>query len=242
MDAHRRAALSAGVLLITATVTNILGVGLSRSLLSGTDYLTRVYANDSRVTAGALLELVAAGACAGIAISLYPVLKKWGAGLALGSVVFRTMEAIMYTAAAVSLLSVLALSRQPTRAEDVDPASLRAIGDSLLDVREQAGLVAVLAFCLGAFMYYYLFYRSRLIPRWLSGWGLVAVVLLTTAGLLALFSHQTMTSYTVMALPLAVQEMVLAIWLIAKGFSSATSEDGAAANPTQTMEAPVTRG
>lgn len=77
-----------------------------------------------------------------------------------------------------------------------------------------------MAFSTGALLYYYVFYRSRLIPRWLSGWGFVAILLLMVACGLALFNHTPLTTYTVMALPIAVQEMVLALWLIVKGFSA----------------------
>ena len=216
---NRRVALSAGVLLITATVANVIGTGLSRSLLEAPDYLVGVAGHANRVAAGALLELIAAGASVGIAIALYPVLKQWGRGLALGSVVFRTAEAVMYMISVVSLLSLLALSQRFTSAVAADPVSSRAVGDAFLDVREQAALVGVFAFCVGGLLYSYLFYRSRLVPRWLSGWGIGAIVLLFLACLLALFSQNDVTTYTVLALPLGVQEMVLAVWLIVKGFS-----------------------
>jgi hypothetical protein len=220
MDSDRRTALSAGVLFITATVASILGTSLSRPVLSDLDYLTRLSAGATQVTEGALLELIAAGACAGIAISLYPVLKNWNAGLALGSVVFRTIEAVMYTVSVVTLLSLLSLSRQLTGKEAIDRASFQAIGDALLGVREQATLAGVLAFSLGALMYYWVFYRAHLIPRWLSGWGIAAIILLIVAWLLALFSGTSVMSYVILALPIGVQEMVLAVWLIASGFSS----------------------
>ena len=216
----RRAALSAGVLLITATVANVIGTGLSRSLLEAPDYLVSVAGHANRVAAGALLELIAAGASVGIAISLYPVLKRWSASLALGSVVFRTAEAVMYMICVVSLLSLLALSQRFTAAVAADPASFRTAGDAFLDVREQAALVGVFAFSVGGLLYSYLFYRSRLVPRWLSGWGVGATILMFLTCLLALFRQEELTTYTILALPLAVQEMVLAVWLIVRGFSA----------------------
>ena len=173
----------------------------------------------NRVAAGVLLELVAAGACVGIALALYPVLKEWGKGLALGSVVFRTVEAVMYMISAASLLSLLALSQRFTSTAAADPVAFSTVGDALLDVREQVALVGVFAFSVGAFLYYFLFYRSRLIPRWLSVWGIGAVILMLLACVLALFTQNDVTTYTILALPIGVQEMVLAVWLIAKGFN-----------------------
>ena len=67
---------------------------------------------------------------------------------------------------------------------------------------------------LGAVMIYYLFYRSKLIPRWLSGWGLVGAVLYLAAPLFAMFGF----ALELLEMPLAIQEMVLAIWLIVRGF------------------------
>jgi hypothetical protein len=65
-----------------------------------------------------------------------------------------------------------------------------------------------------------LFYRSRLVPRWLSGWGMAGVVLLMTACLLALLSDNPVTGYTLLILPIALHEMALAVWLLVKGFGS----------------------
>ena len=85
------------------------------------------------------------------------------------------------------------------------------------------GLVGPLAFALGAFMYYYVLYRSRLVPRWLSGWGLVAIRpgpgrRPFYAGFTQDFGFTTVN--TVLSIPIGLQEMVLAVWLIAKGFSA----------------------
>ena len=87
--------------------------------------------------------------------------------------------------------------------------------------RDSLGQVAVLAFGLGALMYYWVFYRSRLVPRWLSAWGLVAIALVMVSGVLVMLrlAEPMSTTQVVLALPIAVQEMVLAVWLIAKGFN-----------------------
>ncbi len=214
----RKIAVITGVIFIIATVTHFLAASLI-PVLTGTDYLIRFSAHTNQVAAGALLYLVAHFACAGIAVVMYPVLKKWNAGLALGSVVFRTIEAAFYMVGLVCLLSLLTTGQQLTSASAVDRGLLQAIGDSLVSVRDHAGLVAVFAFCLGAFMYYCLFFQSRLIPRWLSGFGIVAIILMMAACVLALFSGNRITSYIPLAAPIGVQEMVLAVWLIVKGFN-----------------------
>ena len=218
MNSTRKIAVITGVIFIIATVASLVAATLV-PVLTGADYLTRFSAHTNQVAAGALLYLIGYFACAGIAVVMYPVLKKWNAGLALGSVVFRTIETAFYMVGVVSLLSLLTLGQQFTTAGAADRTSFQAIGNSLVRVRDHAGLLAVFAFCLGAFMYYYLFFQSRLIPRWLSGFGIVAIILMMVACVLALFSGNRITSYIPLAAPIAVQEMVLGIWLIVKGFN-----------------------
>jgi hypothetical protein len=136
--------------------------------------------------------------------------------------VFRAIEAVMYTVGAVSLLSLFTVGQLFTNAAVADRVPLQAIGDSLLGIRQEAILAGVFAFCLGALLYYCVFYQSRLIPRWLAGWGIVAVLPMFAACVSALFSHSSVTTYTVLILPIALQEMVLAVWLIARGFRSSS--------------------
>ena len=87
-----------------------------------------------------------------------------------------------------------------------------------------------IVFCLGALMFNYLLYRTRLVPRWLSGWGLIAAVPYLTTGLLAMLGIIPILSpiYTVPQLPSALQEMVLAVWLIVKGFNVSATVFGTA--------------
>ena len=83
------------------------------------------------------------------------------------------------------------------------------------------GFLGLLAFLSGAFMYYYVLYAARLVPRWLSGWGLAAVALAVVATCYAGFTQDFgfTTVNNVLSAPIGLQEMVLAVWLIAKGFS-----------------------
>ncbi len=218
MNSTRKIALITGVIFIIATVLPLMAAPLVPDL-TGTDFLSRFSANTNQAAARALLILIGYFGCAGIAVVMYPVLKKWNAGLALGSVVFRTIETAFYVIGLICLLSLLTLGQQFMGSGAADRTSLQAIGNLLVSIHDNAGLVAVFAFCLGAFMYYYLFFQSRLIPRWLSGFGIVAIILMLAACVMALFSGNRITSYIPLAAPILLQEMVLAVWLIVKGFN-----------------------
>jgi len=80
-----------------------------------------------------------------------------------------------------------------------------------------------LVFCLGGVLFYVLLYRSRIVPRWITVWGFVGIPLYAVAYLLAMYDVIGINSSEVnlLCLPLAVQEMVLAIWMIARGFRPA---------------------
>ena len=240
MNSARRYSIGTGVLLIAATAAALAAAQLVDPILTGANYLTDLTTRQDQVAGGALLYLVAAATSVSIAISLYPVVKPTNPTLALGSVVFRAIEASLYVVAVVSLLSVLTLSQQVSANDSKDHASIQVVGDALLSMREHATLAAVFAFSLGAAAYYVLFYQSRLVPRWLSGWGIAATIVMMTASLLALFSDKPITGYTLMVLPIAVQELVLAVWLLVKGFSpSARQSESDHRGPVDATTAPL---
>ena len=218
-NADRVAAIAAGVIFIIATAGALGSVPFLPNL-TGADYLAGVAAGANQMVVGLVLLLVAALSSAAIAVAMYPVMKRWSNGLALASVIFRAMEGVMYILAVVFLMSLLSLSHQFAGASGADQAALQAIGDTLRGAREHAGLAGVFCFCLGAFAYYLLFFQSRLIPRWLSGFGIVAILMMFSACLLALLSDSAITGYVFLLFPILVQEMVLAVWLIAKGFDT----------------------
>lgn len=221
VSSTRQVSIATGALLIVATVA-VLGASALDPTLTGTGYLTEIANHPHRLAGAALLYLVAAGGSVGIAIALYPVLKRVHNGLALGALTFRAIEATLYATAVVAVLSILPLGQEFTTAPVDDQGTIHAIADSLLSARDHSNLAAVFAFNLGALMYYALFYRSQLVPRWLSGWGIAGVLLMLCACLMALFSDNPITGYTLLVLPIAVQELVLAVWLLVKGFRSFT--------------------
>jgi hypothetical protein len=180
---------------------------------------------------GALLSFIAAAASSSIAISLYPILKKYNNGLALGAVGFRLIEGVFYMAGAICLLLLFTLSQEFVGVGGQGASYFQTLGSLLLTTRDLAGFVfAVFAFCLGALMYYYVFYQSKLVPRWLSVWGLLAIVSLLSAALLTMFGGEPFSisgNLIFLALPIASQELVLAVWLIVKGFSPSIVAAGA---------------
>jgi hypothetical protein len=208
----RTTSVATGTLLILATVAAVAAAAL---VPTGTEtLLLAAPGQPHRLALAAIFYLLAAAGSASIPIALYPLLQKIDAPFALASVVFRSIEAVFYTVAVVSLLSIPPLTTQP----DSGGAPAQAIAGSLISLRDHANLAAIFAFCLGAWSYYYVLYRARVVPRWLSAWGVAGVLLMLAAAVFALFSNAPVTGYTVLILPIAVQEITLAVWLLIRGF------------------------
>ncbi len=236
----RRIAVVAGVMFIIATVGALASSALLTPILSAPDYLTRISANEDQVLWGVFFQFIGGAACPAIAIALYPVLKRHDEGLALGSVGFRLIEGTLYVVLVVVLLLLVTLGQETAKAGAAASSAFQVPGALLLAARDWLGPVAaVLTFGLGAFMYYVVLYRSRLIPRWLSGWGIIGITLVMVSGLLVLFGRAgpMSTTQVILALPIAVQEMVLAVWLIARGFnpSATTAEPAGQTSTWQTV-------
>jgi Domain of unknown function (DUF4386) len=208
MSADRKAAVWIGVLYIVGTAGLVLSVIVTGPVFAGPAILAQIAAQPNQVALGALLVLLAGVSLAMVPVVFWPIGRRYDETLAMGYVVFRGgQEMVMYIATALAWLVLIALSTNP----DVAPLAgfVRIIEAVAWDQ-----LVAI-PFVLGALMFYVVLYRSRLVPRWLSSWGLVGAALYIVAPLGGMFGHPA----GFFMAPLAVQEMVMAVWLIAKGFS-----------------------
>jgi hypothetical protein len=244
VDTNKKTATIVGVLYIIGTVAGILSVVFYGSVLNTPDYLIKVSANESQIIIGAFFVLLMGLALALVPVMMFPIAKKHNEVLALGYVVFRgALETITYIAMAISQLLLIPLSQEFVKAGAPDTSYFQTLGVLLRQAHDSMDPILAIVFCLGALMFYSLLYQSKLIPRWLSGWGLIAAVLWLIAGLLALFGLiDPMSSIrNVFALPIGVQEMVMAIWLIVKGFNSsaiALASVSAQANANEVQMSP----
>ncbi len=225
MTTHRQSALVAGSLFVVADVAGFLTFS-PLATLNSPDYLATTTAHSTEVIIGVLLILTMELACAGIAVWLYPVLRRHHEAMALWAVVLRVIEAICGIVAALGLLALIPLSRAFVAAGAPEASYLQTLGDVIVTTREWTrDVVMLFAWGLGALLYNIIFYRARLLPRWLAGWGIVAIVLHLASCLLTLFEVVGPFSPLQIAMlaPSGLQELVLAIWLIVKGFDPAAA-------------------
>lgn len=221
MNTHRMNALSAGILFVVADIAGFLTFPFL-GFLDNPDYLIKVFEYRNQVVTGALLVVIMELACSGIAIWLYPVLKKHNEALALWSVGLRIIEVMLWLVSAIGLLALIPLSQEFIKAGAPDVSYYQTLGTLIKTVRAwTSDVLALSAWGLGALLYNYIFFQTKLIPRWLSGWSIVAILLHVAACLLAIFDIIGTTSpmQVFLIAPSGLLEMVLAVWLIVKGFS-----------------------
>lgn len=221
MNPERNWALVTGLLFIIATVSAFAGDAILGPVLASTDILATIAPAQARVALGVVVKVISAVTSAGIAISLYPVLRRHSEGLALGSVCLRAIEAVFYLVSVLGLLALLSLGKGYATAGPGLGAQMQVLVGLIRELRTWAGFIlAVMAFCLGAGMYYWVLLRTRLVPSWLSVWGLLALGMLLAMVVLILLGGKAEGSLLALAAPIALQEMVLALWLILKGFDA----------------------
>jgi len=234
----RTTARVVGALFIIATVAGVFSLAFQEPTAAD-DYLTQASAGADRVAAGAVLVLIMTVVVVAIAIVIHPVLRRVSERLALGYVVARTIEGMTFVISTIGALTLLALSRAFNAADDPAAAPYQTLGEAVQAGRDWTDAVlGVTAFAVGALILNYSLYRARLVPRWLSTWGLIGAGLFLAAGMLVLFGLEPFSAIqNTLDAPLAIQEMVFAVWLLVKGFDAP-----AASAPSEPKREPVAVG
>ena len=233
----RKTASLVGALFIIGTVMGVLSVVFISPVLDGPGYLAKVAAQPTPMILGAFCMLAMGLALAPIPLALFPILKRHHEPLAIGYVVFRSgLETVTTLGVMGSWLLLVALGKEYAGAGSPAGLEFQALGAVISKAAEICAAATAVVFPIGAMMLYGVLYQSKLIPRWLSVWGLIAVVLhLALTGLagLANLSEPSLIQVAANA-PILVQEMVMAVWLIVKGFNpseSASKSAETARNP-----------
>ena len=215
MNTNRKTAILAGALYFLGLIEGMLSVV---PVIDLPDYLTQISAHVGQVTSGAFFQFLMIASYVGMAITLYPLLQKHNERLALGFVGFRLVAAAFIVIGVILLLLLLTLSQEYVKAGAPNPSHFQTIGELLRtgrDLINHVGMILVLS--MGGLLLYYLLYQTKLVPRWLSSWGLAGTAVTIAASCLFMFRIIDLTISVFMDIPLVLQEVVFAIWLIVKG-------------------------
>ena len=242
MRTYRMNAVMGGALYFLGTVFGVLGAVVGGEVLSslviakplvGVDMLGLVATNSSRLTGGAFLTFMMGVSLVAMTVFLYPLLRKDSQELAMGLVLFRgALEGTCYLVSTLGILALIALANDYTAA-GATSAALQSMGNVLYQLPDLSGTVGTMLFVIGTTCLCLSFYRTRLIPRWLTVWGLIGMVPYMAYGLLHFFHMDNGIGFYLQMVT-APQELVMGLWLVIKGFNPSAI----AALSTKTDEKP----
>lgn len=203
MRAFRIETIVAGVLFIAATGGTMASQMIIAPMLETPDFAGNVMAHRNLFVLGVVFELINALASAGIAIAFFPILWRCARVLAPAYGGIRAIEGSIGVVAAIGLLLVLTS----------DNAAFA------IEFHDMAFSLVLIVFSVSTLVFYPALFHFRLVPGVLSIWGLIGGAMLLVSGLLILFGRieTGSTTDTILSLPIWINEMVLAVWLIFRG-------------------------
>jgi hypothetical protein len=224
MSPTRKLALGAGLFYLATFVFSIPALGFYDGVLNDPDFV-HGEGDDGGVLWGGLFEIITALTGIGTAVMLYPVIRRHGRTGAIGLISSRTLEAAAIFVGVMSLLAVYTLRQDFA---GTDEAGLTATASGLVGVHDWSFLLGpgvmapINALCLATVLY-----RSRLVPRIIPTIGLIGAPILLASDTATLFGawEQVSGPGLVCALPIAIWEFSLGVWLTVKGFTSSSVSD-----------------
>lgn len=205
----------AGIAFIIGTAAGVSCLSFV-NVINTQGYLNTIAQNPANLAVGAFLIVIMALACASIAYAIYPVLSKHNKYLAIGAVGYRSIEAALTTLSAVTLFALVPIAKDYAQSgSDI----LQSAADTMVYLHGSLSIGLSMAFILGAMLYNIGFYKYKLVPRWLSLWGIIALALHLAEQVMVIFGLESFSAVSVaMNMPIALQEMVMAVYLIIFGF------------------------
>jgi hypothetical protein len=217
-NTYRGTAVLVGALFLIATATFIVSNVLITPLLGSHNVLAAIAGNSQRMIAATLIALIEGVATVGIALALYPILKRQHPALALGYAGMRIAE-VAIAAVGFGLGGLLLVTLSGTAANGANSE----LGTLLIALRHWTIMLVYVYTAVGGVMLSYMLLRTRLVPRGFSVLGLIGYPVLLLAAVLDMFGVVDTVNGTglVGLVPGGVFELLLPIWLIAKGFNLA---------------------
>ena len=215
MKTYRMNAVLAGAFYVFGTIMGIFSIVVAGQS-SGGDVSVNLDAAPSQLTLGAFFIMLMGVLLSAMTVFLYPLFRKDSKELAMGMVLFRgALEGAGYIIAAILWVLLAALSKEFA---GMASATLHTVGNLVLEVSNKNGDLQTVFFIIGSMCLYTSFYRTRLIPRWLTLRGFIGAVPYLVYGLLSLFNIGD-TNLGFLQLPLFLQELAMGLWLVVKGFN-----------------------
>lgn len=209
-----------GILFWISNLVTLIGGVVAGVVPSSDGALANMYPHSTQIVAGTLIAHVNDAAIIGYAVLLFPVLRQFDQGLALGYVAFKLVEGILLLVGAALLLSLIPLSQSYLSSAASDSSTYKALATAILAQQFWAGRLAALAYLVATPILNLILLRTRLVPPVISVWGLVALAMLATG--LAIGVGDPTRGFQpgqLLVIPIILWELTFATWLIVRGFA-----------------------
>jgi hypothetical protein len=218
----RRTAVIVGTLFWISNLSTLVGNVVAGPIPTAPNALTNMSPHATGIVIGTLIAHINDAAIIGYAVLLFPVLRRFDDALALGYVAFKVVEATMLVVSAALLLSLIALSQSYHAAGTSAGPYFQAVAEVTLAQQFWASRLAALAYLVATPILNFVLYRTQLVPRFISLWGFIALVLLGIG--LAIGIGDPTRGFEpgqLLVIPIILWELFFATWLIVRGFSPA---------------------
>lgn len=180
------------------------------------DYLTSVAAHSSQITIGMILAIIGAIISFSVSVLLLPVFRKYNESLAFALLAFSSVNFINILIDNASVQSLLTISKQYVKSGAADTGYFYTLGAAAYSTRLWTHYMTILIPCISLTMFFYILFKYKLLPRFITIWGLAGIVLMALSILLMIFD---MGSYLWLMVPFGLNMLLVSLWLIIKGFT-----------------------
>ncbi len=171
-----------------------------------------IASNPVLLRANVFLDMLTALGVIFLGAVLFLTLRRQNQSIALTALGFYILEAALLAVSRIEAFALLSFSEAYSAGQ---PSELLLAGQAAYDAMEfVGGTLHMLAFCLGALLFYFLLFRSRIAPRWMSLWGLITLLPLLIGTVLQLFGHSIPFLFYVPYVPF---ELVIGVWILIRG-------------------------
>jgi hypothetical protein len=199
-----------GALFIAGFVVYGAGFALTTSVIGAPDFVSTISAYQTTLVLGAFLMMLVAPVDVGKAILFYPIVENHGKKTALAYLAAMIVEVVLMTLGALFLLMLVPLGQSA-----VGAGVAQALGSLLTEANTMAYQISQLSLGIGAFFLCWLLFRTRLIPQWLAGLGVIGYALHAAGAIAEIFG---LPISLILLIPGGIFELVVAFWLLIKGF------------------------
>jgi len=218
MEAASRAGRIIGVLIIIQMIgSGMVNFVMEGPLSAAPGFLVNASSHSRQIALAVLLGLVTEALWVGIAVTAFPVFWQRSRRMALWLVALAVVSLAVGVVENIGVMSMVSLSEAYAKASAVEREQLQTVRVIVASARDWPHFISRIFVGGAIFVFYGVLYRFKLIPRALAGFGLIAAVLMVTAVAMPLFGHDVV--FPLLA-PMGLSQLILAVWLIVKGFRS----------------------